>query len=201
MTLPPDNDDVCAVCKEMVKEARDQLLSNMTQDELRQVLEGSCALIPLKIVAKECSTLMDNFIPELVDALASRMDPQQVCAVSGLCNSARIDALLENRLNCSNCKYYINKAIGYLNKGDERLRDVLFQECGHLGSYSDSCRAAVTEEFEAIRRALSRADAQEFCQFVGICTEVSGDGGEEVVVYKPKEDLGCDFCKQLVSLC
>jgi saposin len=29
--LPEDNDDVCQVCKEMVKEARDQLLSNETQ--------------------------------------------------------------------------------------------------------------------------------------------------------------------------
>ena len=31
LNLEPDNDDVCQVCKEMVKEARDQLLSNETQ--------------------------------------------------------------------------------------------------------------------------------------------------------------------------
>ena len=29
--LPEDNDDVCEICKNMVKEARDQLLSNETQ--------------------------------------------------------------------------------------------------------------------------------------------------------------------------
>jgi len=31
MKLPTDNDDICQICKEMVKEARDQLLSNETQ--------------------------------------------------------------------------------------------------------------------------------------------------------------------------
>ena len=34
MDLPEDNDDVCSICKEMVKEARDQLNSNETQVSL-----------------------------------------------------------------------------------------------------------------------------------------------------------------------
>lgn len=29
--LPEDNDDICTICKNMVQEARDQLLSNETQ--------------------------------------------------------------------------------------------------------------------------------------------------------------------------
>lgn len=57
-------------------QARDQLESNETMDELRQVFEGSCALIPLKIVRDECMKLADDFIPELVEALASEMNPQ-----------------------------------------------------------------------------------------------------------------------------
>lgn len=31
LELPEDNDDICTLCKNMVKEARDQLLSNETQ--------------------------------------------------------------------------------------------------------------------------------------------------------------------------
>ena len=53
----------------MVGEARDTLLSNETQEELRQVFEGSCDLIPIAIIAKECKTLSDQFIPELVRAV------------------------------------------------------------------------------------------------------------------------------------
>lgn len=59
-----------------MKQARDQLESNETMDEIRQVFEGSCALIPLKVVQNECKKLADNFIPELVEALVSQMNPQ-----------------------------------------------------------------------------------------------------------------------------
>ena len=59
----------------MVGEARETLMSNDTQEELREVLEGSCDLIPLAIIAKECKKLSDEFIPELVETLASEMNP------------------------------------------------------------------------------------------------------------------------------
>lgn len=200
MTLPPDNDDVCQICKEMVKEARDQLLSNETQDELKQVLDGSCALIPLKIISTECTKLMDNFLPELVDALASRMDPQLVCAVSGLCNSARIDKLIDDsQLTCASCKYHMSALFHHLNQSDN-LKNALLEECGHLGSYSDSCRAAVLEEDLTLVRGYLDGKSGEFCELVGICGEGSDpvDTGE-VAVYQPTEDLSCDFCKQLVN--
>lgn len=60
----------------MVQQARDQLQSNATQEDLKAVFEGSCELIPLKIVAKQCIKMADNFVPELVEALSSQMNPQ-----------------------------------------------------------------------------------------------------------------------------
>jgi len=65
---------------------------------LKEVFEGSCKLLPLKVIKNECIKLSDDFIPELVDTLASQMDPNVVCTVSGLCNNERIDKLLlENK--------------------------------------------------------------------------------------------------------
>ncbi|XP_075215807.1 prosaposin isoform X2 [Lycorma delicatula] len=93
--LPADNGDICNVCKDMVKQARDQLNSNETQEELREVLEGSCKLLPTKVVKTECIKMVDEFIPELIEALSSQMNPQVVCATVGLCNSARMDLLLQ----------------------------------------------------------------------------------------------------------
>ena len=95
MQVPEDHDSVCQICKDMVKQARDQLESNQTQEDLKAVFEGSCALIYIKPIVKECDKLVDQFIPELVETLASQMDPSVVCSVSGLCNSAHIDKLLE----------------------------------------------------------------------------------------------------------
>lgn len=60
----------------MVKQARDQLLSNETQADLKAVFEGTCHLIPIKPVQKECDKLADDFVPELIEALSSQMNPQ-----------------------------------------------------------------------------------------------------------------------------
>lgn len=89
-----DNDSVCDICKNMVKEARDQLKSNQTEEDLKQVFEGSCKLMMVKPVVEICDKLVDEFIPELVETLASQMDPSVVCSVSGLCDSIKIDRLI-----------------------------------------------------------------------------------------------------------
>jgi saposin len=190
------------------------------KDELRQVLEGSCKLIPLKLIANECSEVMDNFIPELVDALASRMDPQVVCAVSGLCNSARIDEMLlemkelelpksskSNKplklspydpVSCPRCKTFMGRAFNYLKTlSKDQIRMELMAGCGYMSSYSDSCRAAVMEDFDSIYAQIEKADSNEFCALIGICNEQT----KAVAVYEPEknDDLACDFCKQLVN--
>lgn len=68
----------------------------LLQENLKLVLEGSCMiLIPIKPLAHECIKAVDEYIPELVEALSSQMDPQVVCAVAGLCNSARLDKLID----------------------------------------------------------------------------------------------------------
>lgn len=74
--VPVDTDSICKICLDMVTKARDQLESNETQEEIREVFDGSCDLIPLGVVKKECKKLADDFIPELIEALASQMNPQ-----------------------------------------------------------------------------------------------------------------------------
>jgi saposin len=74
--VPEDTDSICKICLDMVGQARDQLESNETQEEIKEVFDGSCDLIPLNVVKKECKKLADDFIPELIEALASQMNPQ-----------------------------------------------------------------------------------------------------------------------------
>lgn len=94
MEVPEDTDSVCGICKDMVQQARDQLLSNQTQQDLKDVFEGSCKLIHIKPIVNECINIVDQFVPELVETLASQMNPSVVCSVAGLCNNAHIDKLL-----------------------------------------------------------------------------------------------------------
>ena len=45
------------------------------QEELREVFDGSCDLIPVGLISKECKALVEQFVPELVETLASEMNP------------------------------------------------------------------------------------------------------------------------------
>ncbi|PSN42806.1 hypothetical protein C0J52_12679 [Blattella germanica] len=219
-TLPPDNDDVCKICLEMVKEARDQLESNETQEELKEVFDGSCNLIPVKIVSKECCKLADDFIPELVETLASEMNPQVVCSVAGLCNNEWVDKQIEEMKNdvtvivrddCQGCKTVVDTLEDKMHTSsrDEILNNML-QACGQVGSLSDSCSAIIITYFNEIYGFLqSNLKSEGVCHIAGVCSDrfhshrpqvknVEVIHESNVGVMNPQNNLPCDLCEQLV---
>lgn len=76
--IPKDTGPICKLCLDMVDEARNQLESNETITEIEQVFDGSCELMPFKIVKKECKDLSHQFILELIDTLESEMSSQVI---------------------------------------------------------------------------------------------------------------------------
>ncbi|XP_045625830.2 LOW QUALITY PROTEIN: prosaposin [Procambarus clarkii] len=222
--LPEDNDDICTICKNMVQEARDQLLSNETQEEIQEVLEGSCRLIPIKVVSDECVDLADEFIPELIETLASAMNPQVVCATAGLCNSIRIDRLLQqfqesqrtesNEIiphkqvqhpqpgDCESCKDFVSRTIRLVKTHSRsELMDRLFAICGHLGSISDGCMALVETNFDDIYRFLTeQLTPNDFCDLVEMCEpRMHQSDFYQKPALPHSGDEPCDFCQAMVQ--
>ncbi|KAJ8721344.1 hypothetical protein PYW07_002119 [Mythimna separata] len=213
MTVPEDTDSICKICTDMVQQARDQLQSNETQEELKEVFEGSCQLIPIKIVAKECMKLADDFVPELVETLASEMNPQQVCTVAGLCNSARIDNLLEDfntqlslRVECNNCQ----RTVGTLRKkfdatSYEDFLLGLLQMCRKMDSLSDSCSMLVFKYYENIVQAVKQdLTPQSMCHVSGQCAYKFHQHDDftfpaQFTDFRPTDDVPCELCEQLVK--
>ncbi|XP_036324758.1 prosaposin [Rhagoletis pomonella] len=165
--VPVDDDSICKICKDMVTQARDQLRSNETMEELKEVFEGSCNLIPVKIVRKECDKLADDFVPELVEALSSQMNPDQVCSVAGLCNNARIDELMASHYQAAlDGTLKEDSAESKESKEIESKSSVPQQHlltcgnCNHLGSL-------ITEKF-------NQADRDEILEnILHLCGEMS----------------------------
>uniref|UniRef100_A0A182QQD3 Saposin n=1 Tax=Anopheles farauti TaxID=69004 RepID=A0A182QQD3_9DIPT len=192
---PVDNDEICNICLDMVKQARDQLESNETQADLKAVFEGSCNLIPVKVVKKECRKLADDFIPELVEALASQMNPNVVCSVAGLCNNAEIDRLLaelpakrpeqEEReperseddvddgvFSCDECNA-VASVIERRFRGADRdaVLEGFLRACGQMSSYSDACSSLVLTYFGEMYEHLDRhLQADAVCHLSGVCS-------------------------------
>ncbi|XP_043672943.1 prosaposin [Vespula pensylvanica] len=193
--VPEDNDTVCGVCKDMVQQARDQLESNQTQQDLKAVFEGSCKLIHINPIVEECIKLVDQFIPELVETLASQMNPSVVCSVAGLCNSAHIDMLLNNFQEqtsenkkiksislekdelepdeCSKC-FTIATHMEYNLK--DMSKDTMLQQmlviCGDFSSFSDACSSIILTYFDTIYSHLQdNFNAQNICHLSGQCSD------------------------------
>uniref|UniRef100_A0A6E8VEF0 Saposin n=1 Tax=Anopheles coluzzii TaxID=1518534 RepID=A0A6E8VEF0_ANOCL len=193
---PVDNDEICNICLDMVKQARDQLESNETQADLKAVFEGSCNLIPIKLVKKECRKLADDFIPELVEALASQMNPNAVCSVAGLCNNAAIDKLLSEMIvlnpeqevqgieanerepavtgdtfNCDECHTISNLIQKRFRSTDrDSVLESILQICGKMSSYSDACSNIVLTYFGVMYEHLERnLKVEGVCHLSGVC--------------------------------
>lgn len=173
----------------MVQQARDQLRSNETQDDLKAVFEGSCELIRIKSIRKECDKLADDFVPELIEALSSQMNPQVVCSVAGLCNNAAIDVMLRDAaengvtvvgqpekpatkaLSCAQCgqvsKMITDKFAG--KNRDEVLENMLMM-CRPLGTFTDACAAIVLTYFNDIYEHMKEnLTPDNICHMSGTC--------------------------------
>ncbi|XP_015439486.1 PREDICTED: prosaposin [Dufourea novaeangliae] len=194
MNVPEDNDNVCSVCKDMVQQARDQLQSNQTQEDLKAVFEGSCRLIHVKPIVKECISIVDEFIPDLVETLASQMNPSVVCSVAGLCNSAHIDKLLKeyeqstskianvrfhslekDEIEPAECTKCHTVAAHMEYKLNNTPRDQVLQQmlnlCTDLSSYTDACSAIILTYFDTMYAHLQENfNAQNICHLSGQCT-------------------------------
>lgn len=223
-TVPEDNDSICKICLDMVGQARDQLESNETQEDLKAVFEGSCALIPVKLVRNECDNLVDNFVPELVEALASQMNPQAVCSVAGLCNNAAIDKMLEDmkeiknedveapkskQLSCEQCNS-VSSLISqrFHGKNRDEVLDSMLGVCGQLSSFSDACANVVLIYFNEIYNELNEnLNADGICHMAGVCAD-KYHHHPELVEIRPlshvgfvtvSDDIPCELCEQLVG--
>ncbi|KAK5649661.1 hypothetical protein RI129_000690 [Pyrocoelia pectoralis] len=221
--LPPDHSSVCETCLKMVKEARDQLLSNETQEEIKEVFEGSCKLIPISIVAKECCKIADEFAPELIDALASQMNPQVVCSVAGLCNNEHVQDLIavESRtyvtiskrrkpLNtCEGC-YKVVEVLdtNFRQASRDQILQGALQICGRLGSLSDACSNVILNHFNEIYNHIStNLNPESFCLMSGECkARFHNHANVEIiplantgVIHISDDELPCELCKQLVT--
>ncbi|EDX15065.1 uncharacterized protein LOC6730279 [Drosophila simulans] len=213
--VPVDTDSICKICKDMVTQARDQLKSNETEEELKEVFEGSCKLIPIKPIQKECIKVADDFLPELVEALASQMNPDQVCSVAGLCNSARIDemfkngiqagldgtvqdeddsseetelAMQPNQLSCGNCNLLsrlMHSKFAATDRDD--MVETMLHMCGSLSSFSDACANIVLTYFNDIYDHVSKhLTTDAVCHVSGVCASKYHQHEEEK---QPQEAL------------
>lgn len=212
--LDNDNDDICQLCKDAVKTARDEVTKKKTRDGLLKIFEVSCKLIPFEEEQKECLKLTKNYVTELIEVVSSKLDPLSVCTVFHLCHNSRIDELLANRKPdpCISCTAGMLSVERYLQKApQESVLEILLRVCDQLSSFSDACSSLVTANFPSIYETITK-EMYPFpvCHLNGMCASqyhlhATLDQDFEVkrkaesLLASGGKNLPCDLCEQFVS--
>ncbi|NWI46791.1 SAP protein, partial [Picathartes gymnocephalus] len=82
----------CNVCQIVITYFDNELLKNETLEELGEVLEKGCAMLPMPLTSK-CQDLVLQYEPAAVRLFVQMMDPTFICTKIRACDSGKEDAL------------------------------------------------------------------------------------------------------------
>jgi saposin len=78
-----DPDIPCALCEQLMVHLRELLISNTSEIEFRNMLEGICGQMPS--VKNECINIIDQYADTIYEFLVSGLDPDKTCTMIKIC--------------------------------------------------------------------------------------------------------------------
>ncbi|XP_070504194.1 prosaposin-like [Chironomus tepperi] len=78
-----DPDIPCALCEQLMVHLRELLISNTSEIEFRNMLEGICGQMPS--VKNECINIVDQYADIIYESLVSGLDPDKTCTMIKIC--------------------------------------------------------------------------------------------------------------------
>lgn len=83
---PPGESETCIICRTLATYAGEALNDQVTEQEIVKLLEDVCSVLPGNLM-NQCVVLVEQFAPMLIELLAEKDDPLQVCRALKLCAS------------------------------------------------------------------------------------------------------------------
>lgn len=211
-----DDNAVCQVCKEIIKEVRDESRRKNPR-EVREILTVSC-LIPFSEIRRDCEGLHDKYDVNLEKIIQSELSPLTICSVSGFCNSPRVNELIASQptkleeylINrCTNCTTAFTLFGRYLQKNSKTDLIQYFVRICDKFTNLDSCSSVVNFYFEKIYPPLLEMKPWEACHFTSMCTyqyhlhrSITLSNLQNKIndiIIRNDQNVICDLCKQVVS--
>ncbi|OON14928.1 saposin A-type domain protein [Opisthorchis viverrini] len=84
--VQPVGDTYCDTCKLLVTMIEHQLVQNETEDQVKELLKSLCNVLPSSYT-EECISLVDRYLPFVMDYLTRKVKPEEVCKAIQLCPS------------------------------------------------------------------------------------------------------------------
>ncbi|TGZ67772.1 hypothetical protein CRM22_004618 [Opisthorchis felineus] len=86
--VQPIGDTYCDTCKLLVTMIEHQLVQNETEDQVKELLKSLCKVLPSSYT-EECMSLVDRYLPVVMDYLTRKVKPEEVCKAIQLCPNVR----------------------------------------------------------------------------------------------------------------
>lgn len=194
--LKQDDTETCMFCMVIVKDVEGFVKANKTEQEIMNFLTNVCQMIPTKSIADECQTIVQTYVPEIIELVTSEVDPKVICTLIKLCNSledkvshphlpvsevkpqqiTKFSPLpIQSEPICTDCQKFFNdiKNLVLANATEQEIETLIDQTlCSYLGSYETMCKDLVKQYLPEIMQLLSSEfDPKMVCQSLGFCTQ------------------------------
>lgn len=89
------NSENCIMCEMALSYAKSMLKKNATEQQIMQELDKACNLLSGSL-AKECTAMIQQYGPMLMQKLADKIDAKAICTEIGMCSATmrRVDGLV-----------------------------------------------------------------------------------------------------------
>lgn len=188
-------DEECDICKIVVQFVYNELKDNKTEEEVKQLLDKVCSLLPDSL-KQTCTETVNNYYDQLVDLIVKGFTPEQVCQELGLCPSARrkLGATRPTKVASDETCAYCTTVVQYVydalqdQKTEEMVKQALDEVCNLFhGDRRQECVNMVNTYFEIIvSLILQDFTPQQICQTIGLCPSSPAT---------PGGTIECSFCE------
>lgn len=184
----------CSFCKLLIADIEQQLTNNKTEQQIKAAAEKACNLVPGEQMQSLCKTLVDTYLPEVIELVKQELPPAKICAAISLCGSGNRDPALTvkspvkksvksvvgvKKLKigdsglCDDCEKVIQTVKEILEKNgtqteiEQMLKD---RVCSKLGPMKAACIIMVDQYVPEILVLLDNdINPKQLCQLLGFC--------------------------------
>ncbi|XP_070545176.1 prosaposin-like isoform X1 [Ptychodera flava] len=202
--------DLCTDCKAIVSEAKQALEDNKTKEEILELFDELCeSLGPFE---EQCKNYMDQYIPVLLDLLATELDPQTICAAIGFCPKKTVLSMkpklivpsvkmtpakkVDSSLECTVCEFAMQEIDSLLtqNSTASEIISVVDKVCSILPqTIRAECKAFIDDYgSEIIQLLVAKLNPTQVCTKLGLCAG-------KTLKSQPLKDAECDVCKLVMQ--
>lgn len=215
--LPNESNPInCQICKKIVKIIQRQLKDNATDQQIVNVLEEVCEILPSKDKSS-CQSVVSNYANKLIEILTQDIDSDTACTLAGLCVPQKFWNYLHGHylephhfgsspycVECELIAHFIQNEL-YNYKNEEQIEQFIMHHlCNKMSLLinESNCNTFVQQYGPIIMQTIAQElfDPKTLC-FKEIPLCIKKESSEDIlkVVTNDLQEKKCQMCQDIIK--